>query len=81
MSPNSGLFSHTLVFGMISTVSHVAFQNKSHMSTIRRIPTPGLLSFGQFLKKKKKQKTKKATQKGQNELQGFWFSTYFFGYL
>lgn len=47
------------------------------MNTIIRIQTPGLLSFGQFFKKKKKIET----QKGQNKLQGFWFSTYFFGYL
>lgn len=46
------------------------------MNTIRRIQTPGLLSFGQFFKKKKKE-----TQKGQNKLQGFWFTTYFFGNL
>jgi len=46
------------------------------MNTIVRIQTPGLLSFGQFFKKKKRE-----LKKGQNNLQGFWFSTYFFGYL
>lgn len=49
------------------------------MNTIVRIQTPGLLSFGQFFKKKKKKKGE--LKKGQNKLQGFWFSTYFFGYL
>lgn len=45
------------------------------MNTIIRIQTPALLSFGQFFKKKTR------FLKGQSKLQGFWFSTYFFGYL
>lgn len=59
--------------------SGIIFQHNSYMNTTIRIQTPGLLTFGQFLKKLNKRIKKK--NKGKNELQGFWFSTYFFGYL